>query len=149
MADFFQLTIDCRDPSSLVAFWQPLLGYDVPPPPQPHATWRDWYISLGEPADEIEGDGTDRLVPREGQSGVAVWFQPVPEGKAVKNRLHLDLRVSPGRSVPREERRAAVQAAVDQVVERGGTLLRLTEDEAADHVYAVMADPEGNEFCLL
>ncbi len=95
MATFFQLTIDCHRPSTLVAFWQPLLGYEVPAPPQPYATWRDWYVSVGVPADEIEGDGTDRLVPPD-DKGVAIWFQPVPEGKTIKNRLHLDLRVTLG-----------------------------------------------------
>lgn len=148
MAPFFQLTIDCHRPSSLVAFWQPLLGYEVPPPPEPHATWRDWYVSVGEPADEIEGDGTDRLVPQDGE-GVAIWFQPVPERKSIKNRLHLDLRVSRGRQVSRAERRAEIESVVAQVQGRGGALLRWTEDEQADHVCAVMADPEGNEFCLV
>jgi catechol 2,3-dioxygenase-like lactoylglutathione lyase family enzyme len=145
---WFQLTVDCRDPSTLVAFWAPLLGYEVPVPPQPHATWRDWYVSLGVPPDEIEGDGTDRLVPGDGQ-GVALWFQSVPEQKSVKNRLHLDLRVSQGRSVSRTERRAAIEPVMAQVLARGGSLVRWAEDEAADHVYAVMADPEGNEFCLV
>ena len=57
MATFFQLVIDCHDPSALVAFWQPLLGgYRVPDPPAPHPTWRDWYISLGVPAAEIDPD---------------------------------------------------------------------------------------------
>ena len=147
MTGLLQLTIDCRDPARQVAFWQPLLGYRVPEPPPPHRTWRDWYLSLGIPAEEIEGDGADRLVPPDG-SGVAIWFQPVPEEKSGKNRLHLDLRVSPGRAVPRSERRAAIEIAVSDVRTRGGRLLRWTEDDAADHVAAVMADPEGNEFCL-
>lgn len=148
MADFFQLVVDCRDPSRLVTFWQPILGYHVPPPPEPHETWRSWYVSVGVPAGEIDGDGTDRLTPPDGH-GVALWFQPVPEPKTLKNRLHLDLRVSGGRAEPHESRRAAVQAAVDDVVDRGGSLLRWTDDEAADHVAALMADPEGNEFCLV
>lgn len=148
MSPFFQLTIDCRHPSSLVAFWQPLLGYDVPAPPDPHRTWRDWYLSVGVPSEEIEGDGTDRLVPPDGQ-GVALWFQEVPEAKSVKNRLHLDLRVSPGRGVSRTQRRAAIEPVVADVQARGGHVIRWTEDESADHVGAVMADPEGNEFCLV
>jgi catechol 2,3-dioxygenase-like lactoylglutathione lyase family enzyme len=145
---FFQLTIDCSDPGTLVAFWQPLLGYDVPAPPPPHATWRDWYVSVGVPAEEITGDGADRLAPPDGH-GVAIWFQVVPECKAVKNRLHLDIRVSRGRDVPRNERREEIERAVADVRARGGQLLRMDEDEQADHVFAVMADPEGNEFCLV
>lgn len=145
---WYQLTIDCHAPERLVEFWQPLLGYEVPPPPDGHARWRDWYLSLGVPAGEIEGDGTDRLVPRPGRPGLAIWFQPVPEAKAGKNRLHLDLRVSPGRSVPRAERRRDVEAAVERVRAAGGTLVRMSEDDDADAVSALCADPEGNEFCL-
>src|SRR3954470_13131360 len=99
----------------MVTFWQPLLGYDVPSPPAPHETWRSWYLSVGVPAEEIEGDGTDRLVPPDGR-GVALWFQAVPEPKLIKNRLHLDLRVTGGRAEPRERRRAAIQTAVDEVL---------------------------------
>lgn len=148
MATFFQLTIDCRQPERLVSFWQPLLGYQIPAPPEPHATWRDYYVAIGVPADEIEGDGSDRLVPVDGQ-GIAIWFQPVPESKSIKNRLHLDLRVSAGRAVGREQRRAAIQLAVDDVVANGGSLIRMSEDDGADQVGAVMADPEGNEFCFV
>jgi Glyoxalase-like domain len=148
MSAWFQLTVDCHDPSTLVAFWAPLLDYEVPAPPQPHATWRDWYVSVGVPPDEIEGDGTDRLVPRDGH-GVALWFQPVPEQKSIKNRLHFDLRVSGGREVSRAERRASIEPVVAQVRASGGSLIRWSEDEQVDHVFAVMADPEGNEFCLV
>jgi len=148
MADFFQLVVDCRDPFRMVTFWQPLLGYDVPPPPAPHETWRSWYISVGVPAEVIEGDGTDRLVPPDGR-GVALWFQPVPEPKTIKNRLHLDLRVTGGRAEPRERRRAAIQTAVNDVLDRGGALIHWTDDEPADHVFALVADPEGNEFCFV
>ena len=149
MATFFQLVIDCHDPSTLVAFWQPLLGgYRVPDPPAPHPTWRDWYISLGVPAAEIEGDGADRLVPTDG-NGVNIWFQVVPETKSVKNRLHLDLRVSRGPEIPRQQRRADIEAAVDDIRRRGGSLVRWSEDDRADRVSALVADPEGNEFCLV
>lgn len=149
MSRWFQLTIDCHDPAALVAFWQPLLGYDVPAPPPPHATWRDWYVSTGEPADGIAGDGADRLVPPDGEGGMAIWFQVVPEGKSVKNRLHLDLRVSDGRGAPWDQRRRDVERAVDDVRTRGGRLLRLDADQQGDHVSALVTDPEGNEFCLI
>ena len=142
------LTVDCRDAAVLVAFWQPLLGYHVPHPPHPFATWRDWYLDIGVPADEIVGDGADRLAPPLGGHGVSIWFQQVPEPKSGKNRLHLDLHVSGGRLVTRDERRRAIEVVVAEVGARGGSLLRWTEDDAADHVGAVMADPEGNEFCI-
>ncbi len=48
----------------------------------------------------------------------------------------------------RAARRADIERVVAEVQARGGALIRWSEDEQADHVYAVMADPEGNEFCL-
>ena len=114
----------------------------------PHSTWRDWYLTVGVPPEEIDGDGSDRLVPPDGH-GVALWFQRVPETKSVKNRLHLDLRVSAGQTVERARRREAIQVAIDFVLAGGGALIRWTEDVKADHVYAVMADPEGNECCFV
>ena len=148
MAVTVTLTVDCRDAAVLVAFWQPLLGYHVPHPPHPYATWRDWYLDLGVPPEALKGDAADRLAPPPEGNGVSIWFQEVPEPKAGKNRLHLDLHVSAGRSVDRRERRRAIEVAVADVEARGGSLLRWNEENAADHVGAVMADPEGNEFCL-
>lgn len=144
-----QLTIDCREPERLVDFWQPLTGYEVPPPPAPYRTWRDFYISIGETPETITGDGRDRLRPANGEAGIPIWFQEVPESKTIKNRLHLDLRVSAGVKVSRSERRAAIEGVVADVVARGGHLLRWWDDEESDRVNALMSDPEGNEFCLM
>jgi len=80
---------------------------------------------------------------------VACWFQAVPEAKSVKNRLHLDLRVSQGREVSRADRRSDIEKTMAEVRAAGGSFISWLEDEAADHVGAVMADPEGNEFCLV
>ena len=77
-----------------------------------------------------------------------IWFQPVPEGKVVKNRLHLDLGVSGGRQVPLETRRRRVDAEAERLVAAGATRLRVLSEEGVDHYAVVMADPEGNEFCL-
>ena len=148
MAPTVSLTVDCRDAAVMVAFWQPLLGYHVAHPPHPFATWRDWYLDIGVPAEEIVGDGADRLAPPHEAHGVNIWFQQVPEPKSGKNRLHLDLHVSGGPSVERNERRRVIEVAVADVEARGGTFLRWNQDDAADHVGAVMADPEGNEFCI-
>ena len=88
----WQLTIDCADPARMVRFWGPALGYEVAPPPEGHATWNEWYLAVGVPAAELDlaGDGSDRLQDPTG-AGPRIWFQVVPEPKAVKNRLHLDL----------------------------------------------------------
>lgn len=149
MAIEFQLTIDCRDPSVLVPFWAEALGYIPQPPPDGFQTWRDWYRSIGVPDDELgDGDGTDRLVDPDGK-GPRIWFQVVPEGKATKNRLHLDLNVGGGRAVPLATRRRRVDAKVAELSTAGATTLRVSVHPEHDHYYAVMQDPEGNEFCVV
>lgn len=65
-------------------------------------------------------------------------FVPVPEGKTVKNRLHLDL--APHTSQDRD-------AEIAALLERGATLAEVGQDD--DVTWTVLADPEGNEFCVL
>jgi hypothetical protein len=65
-----------------------------------------------------------------------VLFQQVPEGKTVKNRAHLDLRVG-------AERR---EAEVARLVAAGAT--ELHRGSQGPHEWATLADPEGNEFCV-
>jgi len=146
----WQLTIDCARPAPLVRFWAVALGYVPPEPPAGHASWRDYYISLGEPDSSFEpdDDGSDRLVDPAGLRP-PIWFQVVPEGKSGKNRLHLDLRVGGGRTVPLAQRRAAVDAKVATLLDAGAKVVRMADDTAVDHYYAVLADPEGNEFCVV
>jgi hypothetical protein len=143
----WQLTIDCADPARMVRFWGPALGYDVTPPPDGHATWNDWYLSVGVPADvlDLDGDGSDRLHDPAGE-GPRIWFQAVPEPKTGKNRLHLDLfPTGRDRSLPVERRREIVEARVAELVAAGAGVLRRSDE----HGHAVlMADPEGNEFCV-
>ncbi len=64
-----------------------------------------------------------------------ITFVPVPEGKAVKNRLHIDL-------APDDQ-----AAEVGRIVGLGAT--RLNIGQPVDVSWAVLADPEGNEFCVL
>jgi catechol 2,3-dioxygenase-like lactoylglutathione lyase family enzyme len=135
----FQLTIDCADPNLLVPFWAEALGYLPAPPPEGFDTWRDWYLSVGVPEHELDdGDCTDRLVDPEG-NGPKIWFQIVPEGKAAKNRLHLDLMVGGGR---------AVDAKVAKLTAAGATILRADDLPDDNHYGVVLQDPEGNEFCV-
>ncbi|GGK10926.1 glyoxalase [Pilimelia anulata] len=142
----WQLVIDCHDPDALVAFWAAALRYRPAPPPEGHATWRDWYLAVGVPAAELPpGDCQDRLEDPAG-AGPAIWFQPVPERKVLKNRLHLDLRVSGGRAVPLPQRRARVDAEAGRLIALGGRRLGQTTED--DHYAVQMADPEGNEFCV-
>lgn len=151
----FQLTVDCADPARMVAFWAPALGYVPRPAPDGFATWNDYYLSVGVPAEELDLDdedgGCDRLMDPAGE-GPMIWFQPVPEGKQVKNRLHLDLYPGGGRSVPREERMPAILALLDAVLAAGAQVVRRSpedDEQAADGSwYRTLTDPEGNEFCI-
>ncbi len=145
----WQLTVDCRDPARLVAFWAEVLGYVPAPPPVGFDTWNDWYRSVGVPDGELpdDQDAVDRLVDPSGE-GPRIWFQPVPEVKVVKNRLHLDISVGGGRGVPLQERRRRVDERVAELVAIGATVHQVRFDEAADHHGTVLRDPEGNEFCV-
>ncbi|MGY0234438.1 VOC family protein [Longispora urticae] len=143
-----QLVVDCGDPGRLVDFWAAALGYRVQDPPEGHATWRDFYLSVGVPAAELgEGECADRIVDPAG-AGPAVWFQIVPERKTLKNRLHLDVLVGGGRSVPVEVRRQRVDDEVERLTGLGATVLSRHDGDSAGHYGVTMADPEGNEFCV-
>jgi hypothetical protein len=149
----WQLTIDCKNPSRMVDFWAPALGYEAQPPPDGFATMNEWYLSLGVPEDELDpdGDGSDRIQDPAGE-GPRIWFQPVPESKSVKNRLHLDIMISGGRDVPLETRKERVDAKVAELVAAGATVIRRDPEDVdeplPDRYARTMQDPEGNEFCV-
>ena len=146
MATRIQVTIDCADPDRLARFWAEALGYRLQEPPDGFASWQDYWVSRGLPPEEVE-DGYDSIVDPDGV-GPRVWFQPVPEAKVVKNRVHLDLDVGGGRTAPLTERRRRVDAEADRLVAAGATRFRVLSEEGVDHYGVVMQDPEGNEFCL-
>ncbi|MGN6332485.1 MAG: VOC family protein [Motilibacteraceae bacterium] len=143
---FWQLTIDANDPALLAWFWGRVLGWPSVPPAPADAPWYEHYRRrLGERA-AFE----DRLFDPEGLRP-PIWFQQVPEGKAGKNRLHLDVyptRRDPSLSL--EERVALVDAKVEEVVALGARVLRRERDDDPEDpdYYVVLQDPEGNEFCV-
>jgi hypothetical protein len=143
----YQLVIDCAAPERMARFWAGALRYTVQPPPGGFDTWRDYWRSLGVPEDELgEGDGSDSIVDPEGY-GPRIWFQQVPEGKVVKNRFHLDVKVGGKRDdVPLEARKARVDAEVERLVQAGASVVRVLSQPGVDHYAVAMADPEGNEF---
>lgn len=152
------LTIDCADPTLMVAFWSRALDYVPRPAPDGFATWNQWYLSVGVPEDELDltTDGTDRLMDPTGR-GPMIWFQPVPERKSVKNRLHLDLYPGGGRALPPQERAVAIHTLVQDLVALGARILRQEPERLPDgfpqtvpegRLCFVMADPEDNEFCV-
>jgi len=117
MLDIRSITVDCADPYRQALFWSEVTG------------WRE------DPGDPNSlGDPEGRIVAPQ---GINLLFIPVPEGKAVKNRVHLDL-------VP-------VTSSRDEEVAR---LLAIGAALVADHRKAdgtgwvTLADPEGNEFCV-
>ncbi|HEU5042791.1 MAG TPA: VOC family protein [Nocardioidaceae bacterium] len=114
-------SVDCRNAYDLSEWWKPVLGY----------------VDLEDDPNE---PGHEECMILDPDSGHRLLFIEVPEAKEVKNRLHLDLR-------PRERSR---EEEVAGLLEHGAT-------EVADHrgIYGpgtgwvVLADPEGNEFCVL
>ena len=129
-----------------------MLGYVHPGPPgvelpagaDPLAAWDEFLDRIGVPADERN---TRSAIEDPDGTGPRIFFQQVPEDKVVKNRVHLDVRTAPG--LVGEERMAALEVECDRLVALGGK--RLRRDEPAppfSHGLIVMADPEGNEFCL-
>jgi catechol 2,3-dioxygenase-like lactoylglutathione lyase family enzyme len=109
------VAVDCADAERCAAFWGAALGAEV------DRRWRDAhgveYVQIGT------GEGPLLL------------FQPVPEDKAGKNRLHLDI--------------APASGSQDDEVERLVRLGARRVAEEPEHPWVVLADPEGNEFCVL
>ena len=137
MAVRIDLTLDCANATRLAAFWKLALGYQDEPPPAPFATRLEWLQAFDPEAGPDDGAwlcDPDGVGPR-------LSLLRVPEPKSAKNRLHLDLRVA-GTGDP-EERWARITKEVDRLTAAGATVL---EPFPGHHV--VMADPEGNEFCV-
>jgi hypothetical protein len=144
MAVSFQLVIDCADPDRLARFWVAALGYEFEPPPAAFATWDDYWRDAGLPEKDL-GFGEDRIRDPDGH-GPPIWFQVVPERKTVKNRLHLDIRASGGRSEPLEIRKQRIGAEAKRLAGLGATIIGVIEGEVIGHYAIAMTDPEGNEF---
>jgi hypothetical protein len=137
----FQVTFDASDPAKLAAFWSEALGYEREAPPRGFKTWEAFLKSENVPEDEwnavsalVDPDG---VLPR-------LYFQRVPEPKAAKNRMHLDINCS------RNLSGAAGHELVDSEIERLVSLgARVVEKfDVGDEYWVVMNDPEGNEFCV-
>jgi hypothetical protein len=112
------LSVDCATPRSLAQWWAQVLGWQVLEDEDPD----DDEVAIGDPA-----GGAPTLL-----------FLQVPEGKALKNRLHLDLRPPDGSDQQTELARLLGLGARHVDVGQG-----------TDVSWIVLADPEGNEFCLL
>jgi hypothetical protein len=140
MATDFQVVIDCAAPHELADWWAEALGWQVE---AQDAAFIRRMIEAGHATEDQTTTHRGALVWREGAAinspepgRPRVLFQQVPEGKTVKNRMHLDLRVG-------AERR---EAEVARLVAAGAT--ELWRASQGPHEWATLADPEGNEFCV-
>jgi hypothetical protein len=119
---FTELAIDCADPGGLARFWCSVLDYEV-------QDEDDGYVAMGSPM-VLEGKNRPGPVPP------VLTFAHVPEGKTVKNRVHLD--VNPTDRSQDEE--------IVRLIGLGATVLN---DNRPEFGWVTLADPEGNEFDVL
>ncbi|MCK1795361.1 VOC family protein [Streptomyces sp. XM4193] len=136
-----QITFDCAQPQRLARFWCEVLGYVVPPVPEGFDSW-DAYEET-QPAEERDAGF---VCSDPSGTGPRLYFQRVPEGKAAKNRLHLDVRVGTG--LVGEERLAALESECARLLPLGAKRVRLLVADGVNESCLVMQDIEGNEFCL-
>ncbi len=123
---WYTVVVDCRDVAAQARWWADTLG------------WTFAYESADETVlvppwafEEIASTPWERVPP-------GLVFVSNPDAKTVKNRLHLDL--APHTSDDRD-------AEIARLVERGATLVDV--GQGPDASWTVLADPEGNEFCVL
>jgi predicted enzyme related to lactoylglutathione lyase len=106
------VVVDATDPARLARWWAEALGFRI----------------VGEQPDEVEIRSAPDQLP-------GLIFVAVPEAKAGKNRLHIDLR-------PDDQ-----DAEVERLVDMGARHVDVGQGD--DATWVVLADPEGNEFCVL
>lgn len=136
-----QVTFDCAQPERVARFWCAVLGYVVPPPPAGFATWDDFEQTLSP-----ERRGASFACADPAGIGPRLFFQRVPEGKVVKNRVHLDVRVGTG--LVGQQRVDALEAECARLVPLGAKRVQLLLADEENESCLVMQDVEGNEFCL-
>jgi predicted enzyme related to lactoylglutathione lyase len=108
---WYTVVIDSADPAAIARFWASVLDYQV----------------VYEAPDEV-------VIAKDENTYPGLIFVPVPEGKTVKNRLHIDLN-------PHDQ-----EAEVERLIGLGA---RRVDIGQGDVTWVVLADPEGNEFCVL
>jgi Glyoxalase-like domain len=141
VATSVQIVFDCANPDILATFWAEALHYQKQDPPSGFASWPDFLKAQGIP--ESEWNSASAIVDPDGV-GPRIYFQLVPEGKVVKNRVHLDLNVGGPRGTTLDERRRRVDAEVGRLVQLGARRSRAVEERG--EYWVNMFDPEGNEF---
>lgn len=123
---WYTVVVDCHDVQAQSAWWARVLRWDI-------AYEADDEVVVVPPHALDES----RAVPRSERSPGLV-FVPVPEAKTLKNRLHIDLAPGP------DDEQAAEVAWLESLGAR-----RVDIGQGDDKSWVVLADPEGNEFCVL
>jgi hypothetical protein len=137
MSRDLQVAIDCADPHALNGFWAELMQFDV----EHHDAMIRQVIDAGMATldDTVELDGElwwrTAAACRSADGERRLLFQTVPEGKAVKNRVHIDVHAGAERD-----------AVVAWCLEHGAT--KLWDGQLGPQTWVTLADPEGNEFCV-
>ena len=124
---WYTIVIDCHDVAAQSRWWAEALDYRIVFEDENEAAIIPKHLSI-EP---VPAEDWHRQHP-------GLVFVPVPEGKTVKNRLHLDL--APHTSQDRD-------AEIERLLSLGAK--RIDVGQGTDVTWTVMADPEGNEFCVL
>jgi len=121
-----EVVVDCSDPAAQAAFWAAALGYHVTRSEHGQVEIGPWEREPSDLADQV----------RRAPTPPTLVFVAVPEGKTVKNRLHLDIRPVDG----------SQEAEVERLLGLGARHVDIGQGEVP---WVVLADPEGNEFCVL
>ena len=108
---WYSVVLDCADPIAQANFWAAVLGYDI-----------------------VFSTPTEVVIAKPDHSNPGMVFVPAPEGKEVKNRLHVDLN-------PDDQ-----TAEVERLIGLGARRIDIGQGDVS---WVVLADPEGNEFCVL
>ncbi len=124
---WYTLVVDCTDMAAQARWWAEALDWELVYEDDEECTVVPGWVD----------ESVLAATPWERQSPGLV-FVPVPEGKTVKNRLHIDL--APHTSQDRD-------AEVERLLAMGAT--RVDVGQSAEETWTVLADPEGNEFCVL
>jgi predicted enzyme related to lactoylglutathione lyase len=125
------IVFDCADAAPLARFWAAALGWEVAPYDEEELE-RLESMGIYDPED----DPSVMVEPPDGSDLPTLFFTEVPEEKAVKNRVHLDLTATDD-----------VESEVERLEALGATIRNWAEEDGG--VWCVMLDPEGNEFCVV
>jgi hypothetical protein len=125
------VVFDCRDAAPLARFWAAALGWSVAPYDEDELerlASKGIYDPEDDPSVMVEPPG-DTDLP-------VLFFTEVPEDKAVKNRVHLDVAAD-----------APLEEEVQRLEGLGAEVRNWAEEDGS--MWCVMLDPQGNEFCVV